>query len=57
MDITHTPRYVTCEICLQRHSEEYMLEIDSCFVHNPECLDEYNKLIQKENSNGTNMVE
>jgi len=58
MDITHRPRHVTCEVCCQKDSEEFMREFEGrVFVHDPECIDEYVKLLQKENSNGTNMVE
>jgi hypothetical protein len=58
MDITHRPRYVTCEVCCGKDSEEYMLEFDTCFVHNPECLEEWDKSCKKESQNGSsNMVE
>lgn len=43
MDCTHSPRIVTCEVCCQRDGEDFMLQIGDCFVHNPECLDEYYK--------------
>jgi len=56
MDITHVPRHVTCEVCLQKDSEEFMIEISGCFVHNPECMDEWAKM-KKEIIYGTDLVE
>jgi hypothetical protein len=58
MDITHVPRHVTCEVCCGKDDEYYMKEFaDRVFVHDPECIDEWNKLNKKGTQYGTNLVE
>ena len=46
------PNHATCEVCEQIHTKEFMREFEGgVFVDDPECLDEYEKLIKREDKN------